>query len=261
MAAKTWEQKTCGKVNVVEFPFGELYPKYLTAMTAGESTFDVITFAPAWMPDFSPYLSEMPAVGPPGQGLGGHRPGLSRPADGVGRQAPVADHRRRPPHPVLPQRPVRRPEGEGGVQGQVRLRPGRRRRPGRNITTSPSSSPGPTRSCGARRRRSGAAASSSGSSSPMPPATPTTRRTRAACSSTPRRWTRQVNNPGWAKALEDYIKSVEVLAAGRAELLLRRHPHRLRRRPGGDELRLGRHRRDRRRQRRRARSPAMSARR
>jgi len=60
MAAKTWEQKTCGKVNVVEFPFGELYPKYLTAMTAGESTFDVITFAPAWMPDFSPYLSEMP---------------------------------------------------------------------------------------------------------------------------------------------------------------------------------------------------------
>lgn len=60
MAAKTWEQKTCGKVNVVEFPFGELYPKYLTAMTAGESTFDVITFAPAWMPDFSPYLSELP---------------------------------------------------------------------------------------------------------------------------------------------------------------------------------------------------------
>jgi multiple sugar transport system substrate-binding protein len=60
MAAKTWEEKTCGKVNVVEFPFGELYPKYLTAMTAGDATFDVITFAPAWTPDFAPYLSEMP---------------------------------------------------------------------------------------------------------------------------------------------------------------------------------------------------------
>jgi multiple sugar transport system substrate-binding protein len=60
MAAKTWEEKTCGKVNPVEFPFGELYPKYLTAMTAGEATFDVITFAPAWTPDFAPYLSEMP---------------------------------------------------------------------------------------------------------------------------------------------------------------------------------------------------------
>ncbi|MFO1350129.1 MAG: extracellular solute-binding protein [Gammaproteobacteria bacterium] len=59
-AAKTWEQKTCGKVKVVEFPFGELYPKYLTAMAAGEATFDVITFAPAWTPDFAPYLSDMP---------------------------------------------------------------------------------------------------------------------------------------------------------------------------------------------------------
>ena len=59
-AAKTWEEKTCGKVKVVEFPFGELYPKYLTAMVAGEDAFDVITFAPAWTPDFAPYLSEMP---------------------------------------------------------------------------------------------------------------------------------------------------------------------------------------------------------
>ena len=59
--AKVWEKKTCGKVNVVEFPFGELYPKYLTAMAADEDAFDVITFAPAWTPDFAPYLSTMPS--------------------------------------------------------------------------------------------------------------------------------------------------------------------------------------------------------
>ncbi|WP_299619783.1 ABC transporter substrate-binding protein [Pelagibius sp.] len=59
-AGEGWEKQTCGKVEVVEFPFGELYPKYLTAMVAGEAAFDVITFAPAWTPDFAPYLSEMP---------------------------------------------------------------------------------------------------------------------------------------------------------------------------------------------------------
>src|SRR5690606_8014181 len=60
MAGDTWQEQTCGTVNVVEFPFGELYPKYLTAMVAGEATFDVITFAPAWTPDFAPYLAPMP---------------------------------------------------------------------------------------------------------------------------------------------------------------------------------------------------------
>lgn len=59
-AGEKWAEKTCGTVNVVEFPFGELYPKYLTAMVAGEAAFDVITFAPAWTPDFAPYLSPMP---------------------------------------------------------------------------------------------------------------------------------------------------------------------------------------------------------
>ena len=32
-AAVSWEERTCGTVNVVEFPFGELYPKFLTAMS------------------------------------------------------------------------------------------------------------------------------------------------------------------------------------------------------------------------------------
>jgi len=61
LAAEEWKKQTCGSVNVVEFPWSELYPKIVTALTSGEETFDVIAFAPAWSPDFTPYLSEMPA--------------------------------------------------------------------------------------------------------------------------------------------------------------------------------------------------------
>jgi len=60
MAGDKWEELTGGTVEVVEFPFGELYPKYLTAMIENQASFDVITFAPAWTPDFAPYLSVMP---------------------------------------------------------------------------------------------------------------------------------------------------------------------------------------------------------
>src|SRR3546814_17024332 len=60
-AGQEWTKKTCGRVDVVEFPFGALYPKYLSAMVAGEAAFDVIPLAPAWTPDFAPYLAEMPA--------------------------------------------------------------------------------------------------------------------------------------------------------------------------------------------------------
>jgi len=61
-AAKSWEEKTCGKINLVEFPFSELYPKFLTAMTQESGDFDVIGYIPAWLPDFATYLSEMPAA-------------------------------------------------------------------------------------------------------------------------------------------------------------------------------------------------------
>ena len=59
-AGESWEARTCGTVDVVEFPFGELYPKFLTAMSQGTGSFDVIGFVPAWLPDFSPYLTTMP---------------------------------------------------------------------------------------------------------------------------------------------------------------------------------------------------------
>ncbi|KUF10743.1 extracellular solute-binding protein [Pseudoponticoccus marisrubri] len=59
-AADSWEQKTCGTVEIVEFPFSELYPKFLTAMSQQTGDFDVIGFIPAWVPDFAPFLSVMP---------------------------------------------------------------------------------------------------------------------------------------------------------------------------------------------------------
>ncbi|MDJ1009744.1 MAG: extracellular solute-binding protein [Paracoccaceae bacterium] len=62
MAAESFEEKTCATVNVVEFPFGELYPKFLTSMSQQTGDFDVIGFVPAWLPDFASYLSTMPAA-------------------------------------------------------------------------------------------------------------------------------------------------------------------------------------------------------
>ncbi|MGO4852305.1 ABC transporter substrate-binding protein [Phaeovulum sp. W22_SRMD_FR3] len=62
LAAKGWAEKTCGTVKVVEFPWSELYPKLVTTLTSGDDSFDVIAFAPAWAPDLTPYLTEMPAA-------------------------------------------------------------------------------------------------------------------------------------------------------------------------------------------------------
>src|SRR3546814_12533327 len=66
IAGKKWAEKTCGTVNVVEFPWSELYPKIVTALTSGETTFDGVTFAPHWSQDFTPYLAEMPEEMRPG---------------------------------------------------------------------------------------------------------------------------------------------------------------------------------------------------
>ncbi|WP_424929886.1 extracellular solute-binding protein [Amaricoccus tamworthensis] len=61
LAAEGWSEKTCGTVKVVEFPWSELYPKLVTTLASGDDAFDVIAFAPAWAPDFTPFLTEMPA--------------------------------------------------------------------------------------------------------------------------------------------------------------------------------------------------------
>jgi multiple sugar transport system substrate-binding protein len=61
MAGEKWQEQTCGTLNIVEYPFGELYPKLITGVASGNVDFDVMTFAPAWLADFAPYLSTMPA--------------------------------------------------------------------------------------------------------------------------------------------------------------------------------------------------------
>lgn len=60
-AAPAWKAKTCGNVKVVEFPWSELYPKIATSLAGGDAAFDAVTFAPAWSADFKPYLDVMPA--------------------------------------------------------------------------------------------------------------------------------------------------------------------------------------------------------
>ncbi len=58
--AATWEKKTGGKATIVEFPFGDLFDTYYADLTTQAGGFDVITFASAWMGDFSPYLTVLP---------------------------------------------------------------------------------------------------------------------------------------------------------------------------------------------------------
>ncbi|CEP66563.1 Bacterial extracellular solute-binding, family 1 [Moorella glycerini] len=48
-----WEKKTGGKVEVVEFPFGELYQKLVSAFTSGVNAFDIVVCASPWMADFA----------------------------------------------------------------------------------------------------------------------------------------------------------------------------------------------------------------
>jgi multiple sugar transport system substrate-binding protein len=57
---KTWEQRTGGKVTVVQFPFDQLFDEYMSALTSETPVFDVILYAPAWAGDFFPYLAELP---------------------------------------------------------------------------------------------------------------------------------------------------------------------------------------------------------
>ncbi|MEE9322163.1 MAG: extracellular solute-binding protein [Granulosicoccus sp.] len=59
-AAESWEAATCGKVTTVEYPWSELYPKFVTSLTTSAENFDGMTFPPAWAPDFTAFLSEMP---------------------------------------------------------------------------------------------------------------------------------------------------------------------------------------------------------
>jgi multiple sugar transport system substrate-binding protein len=58
--AKSWEKITGGKVQILEYPFAELFDRFNSALSTGADTFDVILYAPAWTADFAPYLSPIP---------------------------------------------------------------------------------------------------------------------------------------------------------------------------------------------------------
>lgn len=53
MAKKEWEDKYDGEIDIVTFPFGELYQKIMTTFTMGQAQFDVIIFPSGWMGDFA----------------------------------------------------------------------------------------------------------------------------------------------------------------------------------------------------------------
>lgn len=58
--AATWEQRTGGKVKVIGTPFGQLFDALKASMTASEPLYDVVFYMPAWGGDFAPYLAEAP---------------------------------------------------------------------------------------------------------------------------------------------------------------------------------------------------------
>lgn len=58
--AKTWEERTGGKVRLLQFPFGDLFSSFMNSFLSEKPVFDVILYAPAWGGDFFPYLAELP---------------------------------------------------------------------------------------------------------------------------------------------------------------------------------------------------------
>lgn len=58
--AKTWEQRTGGKAKVIETPFSKLFDVFMASLKAEEPVYDVLLYAPAWAGDFFPYLMPLP---------------------------------------------------------------------------------------------------------------------------------------------------------------------------------------------------------
>lgn len=57
---RSWAERHHAGVNVLRYPFGELYARLKAGMTGESAPFDVVFYAPAWAGDFAPYLSELP---------------------------------------------------------------------------------------------------------------------------------------------------------------------------------------------------------
>lgn len=58
--ARTWEQRTGGKAEILRSEFGHLFVDYMTSLKAEEPVYDVLLFPSAWAADFYPYLAELP---------------------------------------------------------------------------------------------------------------------------------------------------------------------------------------------------------
>ncbi len=57
--APDFEALTGAKVNVIGKPFGEMYQEILTDLKSGTHKYDAYVYAPQWMPDFVPYLTDL----------------------------------------------------------------------------------------------------------------------------------------------------------------------------------------------------------
>jgi multiple sugar transport system substrate-binding protein len=53
MLGPEWEARTGGKINLITAPFGELYSKLMSSFSLGTATYDATLFASAWMGDFA----------------------------------------------------------------------------------------------------------------------------------------------------------------------------------------------------------------
>ncbi len=53
MFAPAWQERTGGKINLVTAPFGELYSKLMSSFALGTAAYDIALFASAWMGDFA----------------------------------------------------------------------------------------------------------------------------------------------------------------------------------------------------------------
>ncbi|MBM3224864.1 MAG: extracellular solute-binding protein [Candidatus Tectomicrobia bacterium] len=58
--AATWEQRTGGKVQIIATSFGQLFETFMASLSAAEPVYDVLLYAPAWAGDFAPYLATLP---------------------------------------------------------------------------------------------------------------------------------------------------------------------------------------------------------
>ncbi|MCB1823219.1 MAG: extracellular solute-binding protein [Candidatus Competibacteraceae bacterium] len=58
--AQTWEQRTGGKVRVIGTPFGKLFDEFMASLTAKQPVYDVLLYPSAWAGDFFTYLAEVP---------------------------------------------------------------------------------------------------------------------------------------------------------------------------------------------------------